>query len=221
MAMQELNNRVKTCENRLVGVHNLAGRLMAVDLVAAELGIAVPEPQMMTHQQIQQIQQQLAVSQQPQQQQWDMPVSLPTAAAAADGRSVDGGFSFASAAGGQQQQSVQPSAAGSRPGSAAVTAPGSSSSTNNSMFGGNSILQQQQQQQSPAAGFSLTGSVGSSNSRPQSGGVTAGALTKSRQAEIQQQIDRGQEQTTRLQQQLGDLQQQVKCIDASRLYSNL
>lgn len=41
-ACQVLLPRLEQCEQRLAGVSNLAGSLMAVDLMAAELGVAVP-----------------------------------------------------------------------------------------------------------------------------------------------------------------------------------
>lgn len=41
---QVLLPRLQECENRLAGVTNLAGSLMAVDAMAAEIGIDVPHP---------------------------------------------------------------------------------------------------------------------------------------------------------------------------------
>jgi hypothetical protein len=42
--LQMLLPRLQQCENRLAGVANLAGSLMAVDMLAAEVGIIVPHP---------------------------------------------------------------------------------------------------------------------------------------------------------------------------------
>lgn len=43
--MQVLERRVAAAEGRLAGVTNLAGRLMALDQVAEELGVDVPSMQ--------------------------------------------------------------------------------------------------------------------------------------------------------------------------------
>lgn len=177
------------CENRLVGVHNLAGRLMAVDLVAAELGIEVPHPELMTQQQLQQIEQQLSQAQQQQDhlQQYVSSSSRP---------------GTASAIGSSRNSSSGGNTSNSRPGTA---------SQQPTCF--NSLLQYQPQHHSAAAAANSTDigyGSGTAVSRPQSGNVGAGVLTKSKQAELQQQIDAGKEQLAKLQQQIDDLKQQVR-----------
>eukprot|EP00879_Flechtneria_rotunda_P017098 GHRR01017906.1.p1 GENE.GHRR01017906.1~~GHRR01017906.1.p1 ORF type:complete len:462 (+),score=206.71 GHRR01017906.1:903-2288(+) len=65
----------------------------------------------------------------------------------------------------------------------------------------------------PAAG---TNALGGASSSGKGGSIAGNVLTKSRQQELQQQIDTGRDQTTKLQQQLEALQQQMSrlAIDA-------
>ncbi|WIA21789.1 hypothetical protein OEZ85_004173 [Tetradesmus obliquus] len=115
-----LEQRLALAEGRLAGVHNLAGRLMVVDAVAAELGIPVPQLQLASITQL-------------------------------------GGMQAAAAAAGS---------------TLAAHAPGI-----------------------PAAGAGA-----------------CGVLTRSKQQELQQQIDAGKAAAVRMQQQLDDLQQQVQAM---------
>ncbi|WIA42243.1 hypothetical protein OEZ86_008260 [Tetradesmus obliquus] len=117
-----LEQRLALAEGRLAGVHNLAGRLMVVDAVAAELGIPVPQLQLASITQL-------------------------------------GGMQAAAAAAGS---------------TLAAHAPGI-----------------------PAAGAGA-----------------CGVLTRSKQQELQQQIDAGKAAAVRMQQQLDDLQQQVQAMRA-------
>jgi len=135
--LQDLELRLSDCESRLAGVNNLTGRLMALDVMAAEMGVTVPCPSLTS------VSSSLAIR--------------PEQAAA--------------------QSAAAP--AGSLPTTSITSAP-------------------------PHFSIAATSPVTAA------GSLGGGVITRTRQEQLQQQIEDGKDKTQQLQQHLHSLQQQVQ-----------
>jgi hypothetical protein len=256
LLLQGLEQRLQLAEGRLAGVHNLAGRLMAVDAVAAELGIPVPQPQLASITALGGMQAAAAAG---------LTGSAYVPAAAA-GANSDASFAGASRPATAAQFAVEQTAA---PHAACLSAKGSSSNSggrdteySSSNAASLTFLVGSNDGGTSPAAVGLAGSASDSSgraaaeqppgllmSRPSSGssangntantlgtaasalpsssavaaatahpgqGVAAagagacGVLTRSKQQELQAQIDAGKAAAAGMQQQLDDLQQQVR-----------